>query len=150
MPHPLSDFLAAHDWDTLARINGWKLTLWKDDPDLICFELRAKDGQWYRVLLDCTGYPDQAPGVVFVDDQGNKNELRAWPAGTPQFYDVVKHPPHCFLCMPLTREGLAHHAEWRNDPTKNPWNGRKHTLLDVLNYLQRLLRSRDYIERSHL
>lgn len=147
MPHPLEAFLAAHDWDALRRLNGWELTRWAGAENLLRFSLTARDGERYHLLLDCSDYPDSAPSVVFVNDQGSKTDPRAWPAGTPRFYEVVKPPPHCFLCMPLTREGLTHHPDWNQDPQAKPWNKDANTLMDVLNYIDRLLGSKDYIER---
>ena len=148
MSHPLSDFLAAHDWDRIKRVNGWRLSRRDEDPDILIFELQAMDGEEYRALVECSGYPDQAPSVVFVNDKGSASDPRAWPKGTGRFHEVVKPPPHCFLCMPLIREGLAHHGDWRDNPRVRAWNSQVHTLMDVLNYLQRLLHSQDYQGRG--
>lgn len=148
MPHPLEKFLAAHDWDALGRLNSWELKRWAGAENLLLFTLKARDGERYHVLLDCAGYPESAPSAVFVNDQGSKVDSMAWPTGTPRFYEVVKPPPNCFLCMPLTREGLTYHPDWRSNPQAKPWNRATNTLMDMLNYLDRLLGSMDYTGRS--
>lgn len=139
----LDDFLRAHDWDLLRRVNGWDI---ERHRDLVFFSLVARDGERYRTRFECSGYPDEAPSVLFVNTEGSTLDPTAWPRGTANFHAVVKPPPHCFLCMPLTREGLQHHGEWRT--TRAAWNPGRHTLMDLFNYLQRLLDSTDYQGRG--
>jgi hypothetical protein len=50
--------------------------------------------------------------------------------------------------MPLTREGLQHHGEWKTNPDADAWNGEQHTLLDIFNRLKRLLNSQNYFGRG--
>jgi hypothetical protein len=141
----LDEFMAAHPWETLEAANGWRL---RRDGDRIEFDLTARDGEAYTARLLCDNYPRAAPSVVFVDAQGSPSGSRAWPKGNGRFFEVVKPPPNCFLCMPLTREGLAHHSDWLRDPAKKPWDAERSTLMDVFNYLQRLLSGPDYTGRG--
>jgi hypothetical protein len=137
----LDEFMASQDWDLLRVANGWNVTR---DGDRLLFELTARDGERYAVRLLCDDLPRRAPSVVFVDHQGSPSTMRAWPRGNEQ---VVKVPPSCFLCMPLTREGLQHHPEWRSNPAVNAWR-EESSLMEVFNYLQRLLTSSDYAGRA--
>jgi len=144
MSAELDAFFADSTWQLPARINGWEVVR---DGDLVYFSLSAKDGEKYRVRFGCDGYPGRAPSVVFVNQQGDKSDPRAWPAGDGQFQQVVKPPSHCFLCMPLTREGLEHHRDWASNPATSPWTS-KSTLLDLFNYLHRLLNGGQYQRRG--
>ncbi len=141
----LAEFLAAHPWDALEVANGWRV---RRDGDRVEFDLTARDGEPYTARLLCDDYPRRAPSVVFVDAQGSPSTPKAWPKGNGRFLEVLKPPPHCFICMPLTREGLAHHTNWLSDHTMNPWNAERSTLMDVFNYLQRLLSGPDYTGRG--
>jgi hypothetical protein len=86
--------------------------------------------------------------TVFVNSDNSQHDPTAWPTGNQAFLEVVKPPQNCFLCMPLTREGLQHHPDWITTASVESWDGNKHTLLDLLNYLQRLLNSDDYLKRG--
>ncbi len=147
MASPLSDFLRAQDWATLRRLNGWDLQPWNDEDDLLLFRLKARDGEEYRALIDCTGYPTDPPGVVFVNEAGASSDPCAWPYGDSDLDGIVKPPPNCFLCMPLTREGLRHHPEWIRNQEARPWDGTRTSLMDLLNFLHRLLHSSHYKRR---
>lgn len=140
----IESFFNNHSWDLLKKLNGWKIN--KRNDYLIEFELPAKDGEKYKVLFDCNGYPDIAPGVVFVNCEGSALDPKAWPKGSTAFHNVVKPPPNCFLCIPITKEGLHHHKEWIGSPSA--WNPSKHSLMNVINYIHRLLNSPDYIGRG--
>ena len=141
----LDEFMAAHHWEALKAVNGWRV---RRDGDRVEFELTARDGEAYIVRLLCDAYPRLAPSVVFVDAEGSPSTPRAWPKGNGRFFEVVKPPPNCFLCMPLTREGLAHHPNWLADPASKPWDAEQSTLMGVFNYLQRLLSGGDYAGRG--
>jgi hypothetical protein len=141
----LDEFMASTDWDLLKAVNGWDVIR---DGDRLLFELTARDGERYLVRIMCDDLPRRAPSVVFVDAEGSPSALRAWPKGNGRFFEVVKLPPHSFLCMPLTREGLQHHPQWLEVPTITAWRGERSTLMEVLNYLQRLLSSADYAGRA--
>lgn len=137
---PLDDFWQRHDWRLLQNINRWEISR---EGDLVYLTLEARDREKYRLLCLCDGYPQRPPGVVFVDSNNNKMARQAWPRGNHAFMEVVKPPSNCFLCMPLTREGLQHHREWVNNPAVNPWNETR-TLIEIFNFVQGLLRSKDY------
>lgn len=137
----LDEFMSAHDWELLKRVNQWEV---ERDGDLLHLSLAARDGERFRVRVRCDGYPVTPPSVVFVNGEGDPMNPRAWPKGGGRFYQAVKPPPACFLCVPLTREGLQHHGEWRTDPSKNAWTGDRHSLIDVFNLVQRLLFDPDY------
>jgi len=141
----LVEFMASQNWELLKAVNGWEV---ERDGDLLHLKLAARDDESYRVRLNCAGVPDEAPSVVFVDGAGNPNIAAAWPKGTARFFEIVKPPPSCFICMPLTAEGLQHHPEWRSDPAKIPWSGEKHTPLVIFNELQRMLNGPDYTGRG--
>lgn len=138
----LDAFFADSTWQLPAQINGWEVVR---VGDLVYLSLSAKDGERYRVRFGCDGYPNSAPSVLFVNPLGDKTDPRAWPAG--QFHDVVKPPPNCFLCMPLTREGLTHHRAWSSNPAASPWSS-KNSLLELFNYLHRLLNGGQYQKRG--
>lgn len=141
----LDEFMAAHRWDALEAINGWRV---RREGDRVEFDLRARDGEPFTVRLMCDEYPRLAPSIVFIDAQGSPSAQSAWPKGNGRFFEVVKPPPNCFLCMPLTREGLAQHPNWLTGPATKPWNAQRSTLMDVFNYLQRLLSGPDYAGRG--
>lgn len=144
MSAELDAFLADPTWQLPAQLNGWEVVR---DGGLVYFSLSAKDGEKYRVRFGCDGYPNSAPSVVFVNPQGDKTDPRAWPAGNGEFQKVVKRPSHCFLCMPLTREGLKQHGEWSGNQATAPWSS-KNSLLDLFNYLHRLLNGGQYEKRG--
>lgn len=141
----LDDFMAAQNWGALKVAAGWEV---RRDGDVVLLTLPARDEESYLLRLVCDGYPVTPPSVAFVDAAGNKLNPLAWPKGNQRFFEIVKPPPHCWLCTNLTREGLHHHREWLTDASKNPWSGDRHTLLDVFNLVQRLLRSEDYSGRG--
>lgn len=146
MADKIAEFLAAHDWKLLESLKGWKVDRSVENPEVIRLELSARDGEKYIVRFLCDGYPAKAPSVKFINAQGQESDRAAWPAGNDEFYQVVKLPPHSFLCTDLTREGFQHHADWVGRPTA--WNGNKHTLMVVFNYLHDLLHSNDYQQRA--
>lgn len=141
----LDEFMASQDWSLLKVANGWVVMR---DGDRLQFELTARDEERYIVRLLCDDLPRRAPSVVFVDTAGSPLTMRAWPKGTGRFHEVVKLPPNCFLCMPLTREGLQHHPDWLQNPAIKAWRGELNSPLEVFNYLQRLLKSDDYAGRA--
>jgi hypothetical protein len=147
---PLDDFFLKIG-DALSRAalaNHWVISRRDYDPSIVDFQLNAADNESYFVTLICDQYPLLAPSVKFRNTEGEVNDAKAWPKGSPVFHEVVKPPPSSFLCMPLTREGLQHHGDWINNVTVNSWSSDKHTLLDIFNYLHRLLNSKDYISRG--
>lgn len=144
----LDEFFAARDWTAIEAANGWKVTRDADDGARVILELSARDGERYRVLFVCDGYPDAAPSVAFVNVEGSKSDPRAWPRGDQDFHQEVKQPPNSFLCMPLTREGLVHHPDWATNSAARSWNGGSHTLMDLFNRTQRLLGEHHYLGRG--
>mgnify|MGYP001568958459 CR=1 FL=1 len=145
MSSQLDDFFNSHDLDFLHRINGWVV---EAKGEAVLLELGARDGERYKVMFICDNYPTEAPKSLFVNDEGSSNEQKAWPKGNQQFYEIVKLPPNSFLCMPLTREGLQHHQDWKSNPSVNSWNSNRHTLMDLFNFIQRLLNSDNYTGRG--
>ncbi len=141
----LDEFMASQDWNLLKVVNGWVVTR---DGDRLQFGLTARDEERYIVRLLCDDLPRRAPSVVFVDAAGSSSTMNAWPKGTGRFHEVVKPPPNCFLCMPLTREGLQHHPDWLQSPAITAWRGDRSSPIEVFNYLQRLLTSDDYAGRA--
>ena len=147
MPDKIGEFLASHDWDLLKAIKGWQVE--RDDAatDVVRLTLSARDGERFTVRFVCDGYPDKAPRVAFVNADGSSADRKVWPAGNAAFYEVVKHPPHSFLCTDLTREGFEHHPAWMNQA--RAWKGSTHTLMDLFNYIQDyLLNSINYQGRA--
>ena len=137
----LDGFWDALDREMLARIQGWQF---QRDGDVIYFSLAARDGERYRMRIDCDGYRSVAPDPVFVDSGGAKTTKPAWPKGNNDFDQYIKPPPNCFICMPLSRSGLQHHQEWRSQEGVDVWNPAKHSLFDIFNFFQRLLNSEHY------
>jgi len=146
MGDTLADFLAAHNWDALSDVMGWRVERDKENIDVVRLTLPARDRELYILRCVCDGYPTEAPSVKFVSQDGDEKVLSAWPAGDDVFYQVVKLPPACFLCTDLTKEGFGHHSDWRGRP--NAWSGATHTLMDIFNYVQRLLDSEHYVKRA--
>lgn len=140
----LEAFFATFDIELVQRMNGWKI---HHEGELVYFTLPARDEEEYTALIICDGYRQVAPGVAFIDEAGSKLVSAAWPAGDAYFADYVKPPPASFICAPITREGLEHHTEWKQNPSVSPWNPTLHDLSDVLNFLSRLLRSPHYSGR---
>lgn len=139
----LDEFWASHNWEQLSTLNKW---ITKRNGDTIDCELPAKDGEVYRLRLICNNYPHTPPSVAFINEQGSKSDAKAWPKGGPNFMGIVKPPQNSFLCTGLTREGLAHHQDWKNQP--HAWNAERNTVLDVLNMVHRLLHSAEYLGRG--
>lgn len=139
----LDDFWNALDLETLRCVQGWQL---EREGDLIYFSLAARDGERYRLRIDCDRYRTLAPDPVFVDAAGSKTTMSAWPKGTAYLDQYIKPPPNCFVCMPLSRSGLQHHGDWVAS-TVEVWDPAKHSLLDHFNFFQRLLNSQHYTGR---
>jgi hypothetical protein len=140
----LDVFWDALDREGLARIQGWQI---ERNGDLLYFSLSARDGERYRMRIDCNGYRSIAPDPVFVDSDGSKMMRSAWPMGDTYFDQYVKHPPNCFICMPLVRGGLQRHQEWHKQGVE-VWDSSRHSLKDIFNFFQRLLDSEHYKGRS--
>lgn len=143
MRQSLDEFFASHDLDRLKLASGWVVTRDADKAQIVRVLLRAADSEQYRLLFVCDGYPDAVPSVVFVDERDDKMVRSAWPTGNQQFLEYVKPPPSSFLCMPWTREGVQHHPNWLG-----VWNPEQHSLVDILNVVQRLLSGSTYSGRN--
>lgn len=148
MAETLEEFFVARDWGAIEDANRWIVTRDARDGARVTLELSACDGERYRVLFLCDGYPAVAPSVAFVNEAGSKADRHAWPRGDPEFHREVKLPPASFLCMPLTREGLAHHADWATKAGVDAWKGDTHTLMDLFNRVHRLLTGPHYVGRA--
>lgn len=144
----LDQFFAARDWTAVEAANGWTVTRDAGDSARVILELSARDCERYRVLFLCDGYPAAPPSVAFVNAEGAKSDPRAWPRGDQEFHQEVKQPPNSFLCMPLTREGLAHHPDWASNVAALSWKSGVHTLMDLFNRIQRLLGGPHYLGRG--
>ena len=147
MSQSLDEFFATRDLAALQGGTGWSVSRDERDPARVVLSVAARDGQVYRALFLCNGYPLLAPSMSFVNDDGSKLDARAWPHGDADFLGEVKPPPNAFVCVPLTREGLQHHPEWATSGAK-VWNPEVHTLMDLFNYTQRLLNSGHYLGRG--
>lgn len=147
MAQSLDEFFSSRDWTALESLWGWSVSRDELDGSVVFLALKARDGEPYRVRLICDGYPSSPPSVAFVNAAGAKEDDTAWPRGSNELDQEVKPPPSCFLCMPLTREGLAHHPNWRTEFPDQVWDGNKHTLLDIFNRIQRLLHASYYTGR---
>jgi hypothetical protein len=146
MTDKLREFITSQDWEILRAVKGWQIK--RDDvaPDVVRLSLLARDNERYIVRFVCDSYPELPPKVAFVDEYGADNILTAWPAGNTAFHEVVKLPPHSFLCTDLTREGFQHHPEWKDRLTA--WRSTS-TLMDLFNYIQDdLLNSTNYEKRA--
>ena len=139
----LEEFWQSQNWNLLRKANGWEVSR---AGDIVTLELPAGDGEIYRARCLCDDYPFKAPSVLFVNSENSKMDVKAWPKGKGEFMKIVKPPQNCFLCMQLTREGLQHHKDWANQP--NAWNADRNTLIDIFNFLSRLLNSEDYQGRG--
>jgi hypothetical protein len=75
------------------------------------------------------------PSVTFCDPESHaEGRLQDWPKGLTGYF---KHPPGNgvgWICNPWTREGRAHHAEWRS----HPW-GPKRAVWRVATAIQDIL-----------
>lgn len=139
----LDSFWDSLDREFLDRIQRWQF---ERDGDLLYFSLLARDGERYRMRIDCDGYRSVAPNPVFVDSEGSKTSIPAWPRGDNYFDQYIKPPPNCFICMPLSRDGLEKHKEWYSMDIE-VWDPAKHSLMDIFNFVQRLLKSEHYLGR---
>lgn len=148
MAESLDALFAGRDWPAILAATGWSVARDEQDSVRVVLDLRARDRQPYRVLFLCDGYPSMAPSVAFINAAGSKADPAAWPRGDAAFLEEVKPPPNSFLCMPLTREGLAHHPDWAGSPTAQPWSADLHSLMDLFNHIQRLLNSEHYQGRG--
>lgn len=133
MAQNLEEFLndPNRDWGTIKRLNGWTI---EHEGNVVTFRLNASDGEGYIVRLLCDQYPDSPPGVVFVNERGEMSDRKAWPNGSNPFLEYVKPPGNCFICAPLTKEGVHHHKEWMGI-----WAQQGDTLMDVFNFIHGLL-----------
>lgn len=139
MPESLEEFFSngARDWETIKQMNGWEI---QREDVIVTFKLSARDGERYIVRLVCDHYPDHPPAVSFINERGEKNDVRAWPRGNNVFHnDYVKIPPVSFICAPLTAEGVQHHPNW-----SNVWKSQGCSLMDVFNFLHALLNDPKY------
>lgn len=149
MAQTLDEFFAAHDWGAIEAATGWRVSRDRANQSLVRLYLSAKrDGERYIALFSCDGYSNLAPGAAFINEEGSKMDPKAWPTGTKEFLDEVKPPPNSFLCMPWTREGLASHGDWRQTPAADPWDGNRHTLMNLFNRAQRILNGPYYTGRG--
>jgi hypothetical protein len=139
----LDEFWNDLDHEALKQVQGWEFDR---DGELIYFSLAARDGERYRVRIQCDGYRARAPDPVFVDNGGSKTTVSAWPRGDGDLDQYIKPPPHCFVCMPWSRGGLERHGDWV-PPAVEVWDPAKHSLLDLCNFFQRLLNSQHYSGR---
>src|SRR5690348_14668555 len=142
----LDDFWTGLNFEQLKRVHDWDF---EREDHLVYVLMPARDGERFRILFLCDGYRARAPDPVFVDSEGSKMNKNAWPRGDSSFDQYVKPPPNAFICMPLSRAGLERHAEWRNDPKADPWDPKKHSLLDQINFIHRLLHSTQYQGRHN-
>jgi len=138
MPETLDQFLSgsSRDWATITHLNSWVISR---DEEIITFKLFASDGEQYIVRIICDNYPAVPPSVFFINGIGEKTDIRAWPSGQGIFFEYVKPPMNCFICAPLTLEGIQHHPEW-----KSIWNPNANTIMDVLNFIHALLNDPKY------
>lgn len=143
----LDAFWNGLDRQQLENVQGWRFTR---DGEIVYVSLPARDKERYRILFLCGGYNTRAPDPVFVDDQGSKMTKTAWPRGDSYFDQYIKPPPHCFVCMPLSRTGIEKHPEWLQDPTSDVWDPKKHSLLNLVNFFSRLLNEEHYAGRLPL
>jgi hypothetical protein len=120
----------------------------EEDDELVRTIMAAADGERYILLCECGGYPNKAPSAVFVNDEGWSSDVTAWPSGNAAFVEQVKPPEAGFICIPLTRECLSYHPDWKCNEEVGGWDPEKHTLLDLFAAVQRLLHSSDYIGRE--
>lgn len=141
-PDDLAAQLTRYDWSLLKSLKGWSVSR---DEDIVTFTCRARDGETYFVRLGCASVPHEAPSVAFVNAAGSKMDSKAWPRGRGEFSQIVKPPPHAFLCTALTLEGLQHHPDWRAKTCA--WHNRR-SLLDIMNLVQSLLDSAEYEGRG--
>ena len=139
----LDDFWNQLDRDFLKEHKGWEF---ERDGNLLYLSLSARDGERYRIRFGCDGYRTRPPDPMFVDADGSKTAVTAWPRGNDNFYQYIKRPPDCFICMPLSRNGLERHQEWLTSGV-GAWNPATHSLFDLFNFFQRLLDSTDYSGR---
>lgn len=146
MRESLDEFFARQDWPRIEASAGWVVRRDPDDPERLILTVRATDEERYHLLCLCDGYAKRPPSVAFVNGEGSKDDATAWPTGDSEFLSEVKPPPSCFLCMPLTREGLQHHPDWAAKGIA--WDPERHTLLDVFNRVQRLLVGPNYRGRG--
>jgi hypothetical protein len=147
MAQSLDELFATRDWPALEALRGWFVARDEKDRDIVYLRLTARDNEAYRVRCVCDGYPAAPPSVAFVNDEGRKDDHTAWPKGLGELDQEVKPPDACFLCMPLTREGLAHHPEWRTNCRDQAWDGDRHTLLDIFTRGHRILHADFYTGR---
>jgi hypothetical protein len=146
MADTLTEFFAAQKWDAVSKVAGWHVERDAENTDVVRLTLPARDGERYILRCVCDGYPKEAPSVKFATADGDVSVTSAWPAGDNLFHEVVKLPPASFLCTDLTREGFAHHGPWRGK--SNAWDENTHTLMDIFNYVQRMLNSEHYLKRA--
>ena len=147
MSSALDEFFAARDWTAIEAATGWSVVRDEEDSARVLLSLKARDGEPYQVQFLCDEYPQRAPSVAFVNAAGSKSDPRAWPRGDGEFFQEVKPPPWSFVCMPLTREGIALHADWLTSGV-DVWNPARHTLMDLFNRMQRLLNGPYYQGRG--
>lgn len=137
----LDTFLGAPYVQEAFRRHGWDV---ERDGDTLYVSLLARDGEAYLLRLKADDYPRKPPSVLFVDPETKSTKvLGAWPNDDKQYF---KPPDDEFICMPLTREGLQRHQDWKDLP--DAWNPARNTLADIVSWAHRFLRSPLYLGRT--
>lgn len=99
--------------------------------------LYAADDRTYIIELDCTNYGEEPIRGRFVAEKSRECRSDAWPHGNAAFGQWVKFKdPELFICWDQDRDGIRHHAEWRQ---RKAWAKQKNQLVAYLDFLRSLL-----------
>ena len=87
---------------------------------IVIVEVNARDGRWFALRFDCTGYPGTAPTATLWDTSaGHKLGAEMWPRGgrvSQVFnYEWLKGEA---LYLPCDRRAFLGHEQWVGE---HPW-----------------------------
>ena len=119
------------------------------DWPLAIIEVKARDGRWFCVRLDCTGYPDQAPtGTLWDLVNGTQLPAHLWPQGGR--VSQALNPGWkggAALYLPCDRESIVGHDQWRTDHPYLIWDPNR-GVLQYIEAVHELLHSHELIAKA--
>jgi hypothetical protein len=117
----VTELTVAEELDPLWKLASqadWELL--QCTPIVFLLGLRARDGQWFYVSVDCADYPANPPAWHWCDSQGTSiDELRYAPQGSGFLH------PNAVICAPWNRlayqtvSSRGPHGDWQIGDWKN-------------------------------
>jgi hypothetical protein len=89
----------------------------------VIIEVRARDGRWFALRFDCTGYPTQAPTATLWDLEHQRILLAdQWPCGGRVSQVFNPRWVNCeAIYLPCDRRAIQGHHNWFGDYPQLIW-----------------------------